>query len=71
MHYDFVVRAARRLSAVFVLSLCVPMFVGCDTGGDVIPLAKVEPTADAPKEKADATSPPKNAPASPSQLIYK
>ncbi|WP_337173159.1 hypothetical protein [Paludisphaera sp.] len=42
---------------------------GCDTG-EVIPLAKVEAPADAPKQSGE-TAPPKNTPTSPSQLIYK
>jgi hypothetical protein len=55
---------------LFILVAAVATSGGCDSGGEVIPLAKVEPPSDT-QNPTGKNAPPKKAPTSPSQLIYK
>lgn len=62
-----------RRSVLFFMSAAVgasTIGVGCNGGGDQIPLAKIEPSKETGKQAGKA-SPPKNGKSSPSELIYK
>ncbi len=61
---------ARRNVLFTLAAAAVAGAFGCNNGGDVIPLAKVEEPKTPPQE-AKKTAPPKGTPASPDELIYK